>query len=156
MTTRAAAGAMFALVGLLMIFLGLFSFIGRCAVPGAACPSPRPSEVLAYGGVLVLAVGVTLLFSSAWRGSLPSSVLSAVATIPLTWVLYEIVRQSGCPLIADPGMASACFTAFGEMTAPVLSLGAGGLVLLLGWRRWRALRESAAHRHLSSRDIHAR
>lgn len=118
------AGVAAAILGAMSIFLGVFGFAYRCAVPGVPCPSPSPNEILAYGGLVVLVVGVLLL--------------AAAATVPATWFLYEIVRQEGCPLLPDPDAAEACLGGFGEMTAPVISFGVAALILLVGWLRWRS------------------
>lgn len=123
-----------------MIMVGLFSGIGRCAVPGAPCPSPRPDAILAYGGVVLMVVGIVVLLRSGWRGSLASSAIAALAVVPVVWFLYEIARQEGCPLIDDPATRQACLESFGEMTAPLLSYGVGLLVLAIGWLRWRRAR----------------
>jgi hypothetical protein len=137
---RTRTGALFALVGVVLIFVGTFSMIGRCAVPGAPCPSPRPSEIANYIGLVALVLGVGLLVRSGWHGSAAGWALAAVAVVPATWRIYEIARQGGCPLIADPAVARACLTAYGEMTAPVLSIGLAGFTLLVGWVRSRAVR----------------
>jgi hypothetical protein len=139
---RTQAGVLIVLVGVVLIVVGLFSGIGRCAVPGAPCPSPRLSEIAAYSGVVALLFGLAVLVLSGWLGSIAASALAAVAAVPATWTVYEIARQSGCPLLADPALARACLTAYGEMTAPVLSFGIAGLVLLVGWSRWRAVRRT--------------
>lgn len=136
-------GALAALAGVLLIFVGLFSGIGGCYVPGAPCPSPSAGEISAYLGIVVLVFGFVVLVRSSWRGSLASSAFAAVAIIPATWTLYEIARQDGCPLLADPAVVSTCLAAYGEMTAPVLSFGVGVVVLLVGFLRWRGLRKRA-------------
>ena len=132
------AGTLAAVVGAASIFVGVFGYVGRCAVPGAPCPSPSPNEILAYGGLVLLVVGVMLLVRAGWRGSLAGWVVAAIASIPATWFVYEIVRQEGCPLLADPSAAQACLAAFGEMTAPTISFGVAGMLLLVGLLRWRA------------------
>jgi hypothetical protein len=126
-----------AVVGAVSIFAGVFGFLDRCAVPGAPCPSPSPNEIVAYGGLVVLVIGVALLVRAGWRGSLAGWALAAVAAVPAAWFLYEIVRQEGCPLLADPTAAQACLAAFGEMTAPAISFGVAGVILLVGLLRWR-------------------
>ena len=137
-------GAAAAIVGVLLILVGLFSSFGRCAVPGAPCPSPSWNAVLAYVGLIVLVIGVGLLVSSGWRGSAGSWLLAAVAVVPAAWFAYELARQSLCPLLSDPALSRACLTAYGEMTAPALSYGLAGVVLLVGWLRLRRLRPSCA------------
>ena len=144
--TRIGAGA--AILGFLLILVGLFSFFGRCAVPGAPCPSPSWNQVLAYLGLFVLGIGVATLVWSGWQGSAVSWVLAAAAIVPTTWYVYELARQRLCPLLSDPALSRACLAAYGEMTAAVLSYGVGAFVLLVGWLRLRRLR--------SSRDIHQR
>lgn len=134
-TTR--AGVIAAVVGAGSVFLGVFGFMGRCAVPGAPCPSPSPNEIFAYGGLVVLVVGVVLLARAGWRGRLGSSALAAVAAVPATWLAYEVLRQEGCPLLADAGAAQACLSSFGEMTAPTISFGVAALIFLVGWLRRR-------------------
>lgn len=136
------AGALAALLGIGMLIFGIFGFAGRCAVPGAPCPSPSWNQIVAYLGLLVLVIGVVTLVRSGWRGSAPSWVLAALAVVPATWFLYELARQKLCPLLSDPAASHACLTAFGEMTAPVLSYGVGGFVLAVGWLRLRRLRPS--------------
>jgi hypothetical protein len=133
--SRTKASALGALFGALLIFVGVFGFLGRCAVPGAPCPSPSLNEIAAYGGLVVLLISVAALVWLGWRGSLLASALGAVGAVPATWFAYEIARQSGCPLLTDPALADACLTAYGEMTAPVLSFGVAGLILLMGWAR---------------------
>jgi hypothetical protein len=135
-TTR--AGILAAVVGAVSIFVGVFGFMGRCAVAVAPCPSPSPNEIFAYGGLVALVVGVALLVLAGWRGSLRGWALAAVGSVPATWFTYEVVRQEGCPLIADPNAARACLRAFGEMTAPTLSLGVAATLLLVGFLKWRA------------------
>lgn len=122
-----------ALIGSLLIFVGVFGMLGRCAVPGAPCPSPSPGEVAAYGGLIVLVLGVFILVRSGLRGSLASSALGALAAIPATWTLYEVVRQ-GVPL---PGIG-----VLEEMTAPALSATVALAILVVG-----------AVSHVRSRDI---
>ena len=128
-------GVLAAVVGALLVFLGVFGFMGRCAVPGAPCPSPSLNEILAYGGQAVLLTGVILLCRAGWRGRFAGSALAAIASVPTTWFIYEVVRQEGCPLLADPKAAQACLAAYGEMTAPVISFGVAGALLLIGWSR---------------------
>jgi hypothetical protein len=132
------AGVLAAVLGSLLVFLGVFGFMGRCAVPGAPCPSPSLNEILAYGGLAVLLTGVTLLTWAGWRGRVAGSALAAIASVPATWFIYEVVRQEGCPLLANPIAAQACLTAYGEMTAPVISVSVAGASLLIGWWRRRA------------------
>jgi hypothetical protein len=134
------AGAVAGVVGLLLIFVGLFSLLGRCAVPGAPCPSPSPNEIAAYLGLALLVLGVILLLRAGWHGRAAGWVLAAVAIVPVTWFTYELARQGICPMLSDPAVAQACLEAYGEMTAPMLSYGAAGLVLLVGLLRWRRLR----------------
>lgn len=144
---RTRVGALTALLGVLLIMVGLFSF-GGCARPNVPCPSPTWNEVIAYLGVVVLFVGIAMLVWSGWRGSLASWVLAAVAAVPATWFVYERARQSICPMLDDPASSRACLTAYGEMTAPLLSLGVGVFVLVTGSLRLRRLRPSS--------DIHQR
>lgn len=134
-------GALAAVLGVLLILVGLFSF-GGCARPGVPCPSPSWNEVVAYLGIVVLILGLGMLVWSGWRGSRASWALAAVAAVPATWIVYELARQSVCPLLSDPALSLACLTAFGEMTAPVLSVGVGGFVLVAGSLRWRRIRAS--------------
>lgn len=129
-------GLLAAVIGSLLVFMGVFGLMGRCAVPGAPCPSPSLNEIFGYGGLVVLVIGVALLMRAGWRGNLTGSALAAVASVPATWRTYEIARQEGCPLLADPITAQACLAAYGEMTAPVVSFGVAGLLLLVAW--WRA------------------
>jgi hypothetical protein len=138
--TRTKAGILAAVVGAVSVFVGVFGFMGRCAVPGAPCPSPSPNEIFAYGGLVLLVIGVVLLVRAGWRGSLVGWALAAVAAVPATWFVYEIVRQEGCPHLADPIAAQACLAAFGEMTAPGISFGVAGMLLLVGLLRWRPRR----------------
>ena len=130
-------GLLAAVIGSISIFMGIFGFMGRCAPPGARCPSPTLSEIFGYGGLVILVIGVLLLIRAGWRGNLTGSALAAVASVPATWWTYEIARQEACPLLAEPITVQACLSAYGEMTAPVLSFGAAGLLLLVGWSRWR-------------------
>jgi hypothetical protein len=134
---RTRTGALVALAGVLLLLVGLFSGIGRCAVPGAPCPSPGPDEILAYSGIALLIVGIALLLRAGMRGSPASVALAALGAIPATWFLYELGRQSGCPLLEEPETQSACLRAFGEMTAPVLSVGVGLVVFVVGWLKLR-------------------
>jgi hypothetical protein len=131
------AGILAAVVGAVSVFVGVFGFMGRCAVPGAPCPSPSPNEIFAYVGLVLLVIGVVLLVRAGWRGSLAGWVAAAIAAVPATWFVYEIVRQEGCPLLADPNAAQACLASFGEMTAPAISFGVAGMLLLVGLLRWR-------------------
>ena len=117
------AGALIALVGSVLIFVGLFGMLGRCAVPGAPCPSPSLGEVAAYGGLLLLVLGVLILVRSGLRGNLASSALGAVAALPATWTLYEVLRQ-GVPLPA--------IGVLDEMTAPALSTAVALAILGVG------------------------
>jgi hypothetical protein len=130
-------GIVLAVVGAASMFEGVFGFIGRCANPGAPCPSPSPSEIIAYGGLILLAMGLALLVRAGWRGSLAAWALAAVAAVPAAWFLYETVRQKGCPLLADPNAAKSCLAAFGEMTAPTISYGLAVVILVVGLLRWR-------------------
>ena len=130
-------GLLAAATGSLAIFMGVFGFMGRCAAPGAPCPSPSLNEIFGYGGLVILVIGVLLLMRAGWRGSLTASALAAVASVPATWWTYEIARQEGCPLLTDPITVQACLSAYGEMTAPAISFGVAGLLLLVGWTRWR-------------------
>ena len=136
-TSTIRLGVLTAGVGVSLIFVGVFGFASRCAVPGVPCPTPSPNEILAYGGLVVLVIGVALLFRAGWHGSLVGSALGAVGAVPAAWFVYEIVRQEGCPHLADPVDAQACLAAYGEMTAPVISFGVAGLILLVGRLRWR-------------------
>src|SRR5262245_18885915 len=99
------AGTIAAVVGTVAIFIGLFSLLGRCAVPGAPCPSPSLNEIVAYGGLALLLIGVALLVRAGWRGNFAGWALAAVASVPATWFIYQLVRQEGCPLLADPEAA---------------------------------------------------
>jgi hypothetical protein len=134
---RTTSGALMALAGFLLLFIGLFSGIGRCAVPGAPCPSPGPDEILAYSGIVLLVLGVALLLRAGMRGSPVGVALAALGAIRATWFIYELGRQSGCPLLGDPDTQDACLRAFGEMTAPVLSAAVGLVVFIVGWLRLR-------------------
>lgn len=136
MMNATKTGALMALAGSALIFVGLFGMLGRCAVPGAPCPSPSAGEIAAYGGLVILVLGVFILVRSGWRGHLASSVLGALAAVPATWTFYEIVRQ-GIPL---PGIG-----VLDEMTAPVLSAAVALTILLVG-----------AMRRARSRDIYRR
>lgn len=140
MTPKVSVGAVTALIGAVLIFFGLFGFFGRCAVPGVRCPSPSVNEVLAYTGLLILVLGVTILLWSGWRGSVTGWVLAAAATVPAVWFVYELARQSLCPLLSDPAASRACLAAYGEMTAPVLSAGVALATLGIGWLRLRRVR----------------
>lgn len=137
-------GVLAAVVGSLLIFLGLFGFMSRCAAPGARCPSPSLNEILACGGLALLLTGVILLLRAAWRGSVTGSALAAIASVPATWFIYELVRQEGCPLLADPVAVQACLAAYGEMTAPVISYSVAGALFLIGLFRRRAVDARAA------------
>lgn len=130
---------MLAIFGFLALFFGLFSGVGGCYVPGVPCPSPRLDEIIGYSGLALLLIGFVLLLRSGWRGSLSGSVLAAIAVVPAVWFIYELVRQSGCPLIGDLAAQRTCLESFGEMTAPVLSSTIGLLVIAIGWLRWRRL-----------------
>jgi hypothetical protein len=145
MKTANRVGAIAALVGVIFILVGLFSSIGSCAVAGVPCPSPSWNEILAYLGAVVLLVGIATLVWSGWHGSAGSWMLAAVSAVPAIWFVYELGRQSICPLINDPVVSGACLKAYGEMTAPVLSFGLGAVLLTVGWLRLR--------RRGSSRDI---
>ena len=130
-------GVVMAVVGASAMFMGVFGFARRCAVPGAPCPTPSPTSILAFGGLLILVIGVALLVRAGWHGSLVGSALAAVGAVPAAWFIYELMRQKGCPLLADPDAAQACLAAYGEMTAPIISFGVAGLIFLVGWLRWR-------------------
>lgn len=132
-------GVLAAVFGSLLIFLGVFGFMGRCGALGTACPFPSVNEILAYGGLAVLLTGVILLIRAGWRGSVAGSALAAIASVPATWFIYEIVRQEGCPLLADPVAVQACLGAYGEMTAPVISYSVAGAVFVIGLLRRRAV-----------------
>ena len=132
------AGILAAVIGAVSVFMGVFGFVGRCAVPGASCLSPSANEIFAYGGLVLLVIGVGLLVRAGWRGSLAGWAFAAAAAVPATWFVYEIVRQEGCPLLADPNAAQVCLAAFGEMTAPTVSFGVAGMLLLVGLLRGRA------------------
>lgn len=140
-------GLLAAVVGTAAIFVGLFGLLGRCAVPGAPCPSPSLNEIVGYGGLVLLVIGAALLIWSGWRGNLAASALAAAAAVPAIWFGYEIVRQEGCPLIADPNAAQACLNGFGEMTAPAISFGVAAVILLVGFLRSRAKRAQVTLRH---------
>jgi hypothetical protein len=144
-------GALTALLGVLLITVGVFSF-GGCARPDVPCPSPTWNEVIAYLGVVALFVGIGMLVWSGWRGSRVSWVLAAVAAVPATWFIYELARQSICPMLSDPASLRACLTAYGEMTAPVLSFGVGVSALVAGSLRLLRLRSSSDIRRARSRD----
>jgi len=121
---RNGVGTALAVLGFLSIIVGLFSGIGRCAVAGAICPSPRPSEILAYGGLVVLVAGVLVLISSGWQGSVVSWVVAAVATFPATWTIYEIARQGPCLTVAGGIpllMCNAIPFGLGQAGAPISS-----------------------------------
>jgi hypothetical protein len=133
-------GILAAVVGAVSIFVGVFGFMGRCAVPDAPCPSPSPNEIFAYGGLVVLVIGMALLIRAGWRGSLAGWAVAAAASVPATWFAYEVARQEGCPLLADSNAAQACLTAFGEMTAPAISFGLAGMILVVGLLSWRTRR----------------
>lgn len=135
--SRTRAGALAALLGVGLITFGVFGFAGRCGRPGVPCPSPSLNEVAAYLGLVVLIIGVVMLVRSGRRGSALDWLLAAAGMVPATWFVYELARQKLCPLLSDPAASRACLSAYGEMTAPVLSFGFAGLVLLLGWARWR-------------------
>lgn len=134
------AGALAALLGVGLITFGVFGFpfgFGSCRRPGVPCPSPSLNEVAAYLGLVVLIIGVVMLVRSSWHGGVSGWLLAAAGAVPATWYIYELARQNLCPLLSDPAASRACLSAYGEMTAPVLSFGFGGLVLLAGWVRWR-------------------
>ena len=137
-------GTIAAVVGTVAIFVGLFGLLGRCAVPGAPCPSPSPNEIVAYGGLAALIIGVALLLRAGWRGTFGGWAVAAVTSVPATWFVYELVRQEGCPQLADPEAADACIGGFGfglgEMTAPTISMAVAGVILVLGLFRWRSRR----------------
>ena len=137
------SGAIVALVGFLLIFVGLFSGIGRCAVPGAPCPEPGPDEIAAYLGLALLTVGIVLLVRAGWRGSAAAWVLAAVAVVPVVWFIYELLRQGICPMLADRPAQQACLEAYGELTAPVLSYTAAAVVLVVVLVRRRRLRSAS-------------
>jgi len=137
---RPRTGAAVAFLGFLFILGGLFGSVGRCAVPGVPCPSPSWNEILAFLGLGILVIGIALLIWSGWRGSAAAWVLAAIAVVPAVWFLYELGRQELCPLISDPAASDACLTAYGEMTAPVLSYSVGGVLLGVGWLRLRQRR----------------
>jgi hypothetical protein len=80
--TTLAVGILAAVVGAVSVFEGVFGSLGRCAVPGAPCPSPSPNEIFAYGGLVLLVIGVALLVRAGWRGSVAGSTFAAVAAIP--------------------------------------------------------------------------
>jgi len=141
-TTR--AGALAALFGAVLVLVGLFLPFSRCG-PGVPCPSPSWNALVAYLGLIVLVVGVAMLVWAGWRGSRLSWMLAAAASVPATWFVYEVARQNLCPMLTDPALSNACLTAYGTMTAPVLSFGVGGLLLVVGW-----LRLWAAHRVTSN------
>lgn len=145
--SQAKAGILAAAVGAVSVFAGVFGFLGRCAVPGAPCPSPSPNEIFAYGGLVLLLIGVALLVRESYRGRLAAGALAAVAAIPAAWFVYEVVRQEGCPLLADANAAQACLASFGEMTAPIISFGVAGMLLLVGLLRWRTRRSHDIGRH---------
>jgi hypothetical protein len=130
------AGALVALLGVGLINFGLFTFVARCR-PGVPCPSPSLNEVAAYLGLVVLIIGVAMLVHSGWHGSAAGWMLAAAGTVPATWFVYELARQKLCPLLSDPAASRACLGAYGEMTAPVLSFGVAGLILVVGWVRSR-------------------
>jgi len=130
-------GIVAAAAGACSIFLGVFGFVGRCAVPNTPCPSPSPNTIFSFGGLVVLVFGVVLLLRAGWHGSMVGWVLAAIGVAPGTWFVYEIVRQRGCPLLADAVAARACLAAYGEMTAPAITFGVSALVLLIGWLRLR-------------------
>lgn len=137
--TRAAATM--AVVGVLLIFFGLFGMFDRCGL-SAPCPRPRPSEIVAYAGLIVLVIGTGLLLRLARRGSLAAALCAAAASVPATWFLYEVLRQGLCPLIDDPSAARDCFRAYGTMTAPVLSAGVAVMLFAVGWAWAQHARDS--------------
>jgi hypothetical protein len=136
-TTMTKSGIAAAVFGAGSIFIGVFGFVGRCAVPNTPCPSPSPNTIFSFGGLIVLIFGVALLLRAGWRGRVAAWVLAGIAAAPGTWFVYEVVRQHGCPLIADAVAARACLAAYGEMTAPAITFGVSALVLLIGWLRLR-------------------
>src|SRR5690242_14114811 len=101
-------GVLLAAAGFLSIVVGLFSGIGGCYVPGAPCQSPRLDELLAYGGLVVLLVGIVTLGFAGWRGSVSSWVIAALAIVPATWTLYEIARQGPCVTAASGLLLAVC------------------------------------------------
>lgn len=141
------SGALVALVGVGLINFGLFTFVTRCR-PGVPCPSPSFNAVAGYLGLVLLILGVVILIRSGWRGSATSWVFAAAAVVPATWFGYELARQGVCPLLSDPAVSRACLTAYGEMTAPVLSFSVASAMLLIGWVRGRLTRPAS--------DIHER
>lgn len=142
------AGAVAALLGVGLINFGVFGLAGRCARPGVPCPSPSLNEVAGYLGLVVLIIGVVMLGRSGWHGGASGWLLAAASAVPATWFVYELARQKLCPLLSDPAASRACLSAYGEMTAPMLSFGVAGLVLLVGWVRWRT--RAASDKLLSS------
>jgi hypothetical protein len=92
----------------------------------------RPSFFI---GLALMAISLLLLVRAGWRGSRSSWVVAAIGAVIGTWTVYELLRQSVCPLIDDRTTMIACLTAYGEMTAPVLSATAGAIVLAVGWLR---------------------
>ncbi len=148
MNSGTRAGALAALLGVGLITFGVFGSAVRCARPGVPCPSPSLNELAAYLGLVGLVIGVVMLVRSGWRGGATDWLLAAAGVVPAAWFVYELARQKLCPLLSDPASARACLSAYGEMTAPVLSFGFAGLVLLVGWLRWRRTRAAS--------DIHQR
>lgn len=136
----ARGGVVLAAGGFASILIGLFSFVGRCAVPGAPCPSPRLSEVLTYGGLALLFAGIALLVLSGWRGRTGSWVLAAVATVPATWTFYEVARQGPCQTAASGLALTVCNAipfGLGGVAAPLVSALAALIVLGVGGLRLR-------------------
>ena len=116
-------------IAIVMVGYGVFGF-------DRTGTTTRPSY---FVGLALMAVSLVLLIRSGWRGSAGSWLVGAAGTVVATWAIYELLRQSVCPLINDPAAMTACLSAWGVMTAPVLSYVAGGLVLLVGWLRLRRL-----------------
>ena len=114
--------ALFA-IGAILLTFGIFLVFDRGVFSG-------PSYVV---GLVLTTLGFLRLGWAGWHGSMAAALVAALAAAILTWVFYELVRQS-------PGLPDIGF--LDEMTAPVLSATAGLLVLVVG-----AIRRS--------RDLHS-
>ena len=97
----------------------------------------RPSYFIGLG---LMAMSLGLLVRAGWRGDGGSWMVAAVGFVIATWTVYELLRQSVCPLLDDTAGRIACLTAYGEMTAPTLSFAVGAVVLVAGWVRLRRRR----------------
>lgn len=120
-------GSLLLVIAVILVGYGIFGFDRSGA-------TTRPSYFI---GLALMAVSLVLLVRSGWRGNRWSWLVAGTGAVIATWTIYELLRQSVCPLIEDPSAMLACLTAYGEMTAPVLSFGAGLSVLVVGWLRLR-------------------